>query len=188
MVGALREFEGVRCLWRVPLAWALYTLLRGLPVAAAVVIALVTVSGRVAQAAVSAVIALMFDGFGNRLRARLPWRAPVANRLWTYEKLNPATEVPVLLRSTDVVPAKVVLRREKFNPQVYGLHLTNPPADAPELDHKIAVHEPEAWPQSTSDHDRTRRIAVALEAAGIRARVAGVDTCVGADRAQTLIA
>jgi len=186
MVRTLFEFEGARCLWRVLVAAATLLLLRGMPVVAAVVIALVTVNGRVAQAAVSAVIALVFDGLGRRLRARPPWRAALANRLWTYEKPAPATEVQILLRSAEVRTAKTALRRAKFNPQVYGLRLGTPPADAPDLDYKIAVNEPEAWSQSASDEDRTQRIVAVLEAAGIRARASGIDVLFAEDETTNL--
>lgn len=176
MVPTLLEFDGPKSLWRVPLAAATFLLVRGIPVAAAVVIALVTVSGRVLQPALAAVIALLFDALGKSLRARLPWRSPVANRLWTFEKPNPRTEVQVLVRSSDVDAARTALRRARFNPQIYGLRLGAPPPDAPDLNYKIAVHEPEAWPQSISDEDRTRRIRTVLSRAGICGRAGGIDT------------
>lgn len=81
----------------------------------------------------------------------------------------------MLLRSNDVVAARTALRHAKFNPAVYGLRLGTPPSNAPDLDYKIAVHEPEAWPQSMSDEDRIRRIADVLGTACIRARAGGVD-------------
>jgi hypothetical protein len=126
-------------------------------------------------AGVSAVIALVFDGLGNKVRQRFPWRTPLESRLWTYEKPNPATEVQVILRSPDVRRARTVLRHARFNPAIYGVRLVRPPADAPDLEFKIAVHEPEAWPQSASDADRTQRIVRVLASAGIRGRANGVD-------------
>jgi hypothetical protein len=179
MVRTLRGFEGPRCLWRVPVAFATLLLIRGLPVVAAVLIALTTIHGRIAQAALSAVIVLVFDGLAKKLRSRLPWRAAVAHRLWTFEKPHPATEVPVLVRWGDVRAAQACLRSTQFNPQ-YVVRLGSPPSDAVDLDCKIGVHEPEAWPQSTSDEDRTRRIVAVMQAAGIRARVAGTDVVPGA--------
>ena len=176
MVPTLLEFDGPKSLWRVPLAGVNLLLVRGVPVVAAVVVALVTVKGRVLQAAVAAVIALLFDALGKKLRARVPWRAPVANRLWTFEKPNPQTEVHVLVPLIDVARARTVLRRAKFNPQIFGLRLGRPPPDAVDLNYKIAVHEPEAWAQSASDEDRTRRIREVLSVAGIRGRVGGIDT------------
>lgn len=184
MAQRVHEFEGVRCLWRVPVALATYALIRGVPIAAAIVVALVAVNGRVLEAALSATIALLFDGLAKTARARLPWRAVVGNRLWSFEKPNPPTEVPVLLASADASSARTALRRARFNPQVHGLHLGTPPSDAPDLDYKIAVHEPAAWSQAVSDNDRTRRIVGVFEGADLRARVGGVD--VRPDKGPTL--
>ena len=86
-------------------------MIRGIPVLAAIVVALVVVGGRVLQAAVSAIIALAFDGLGRRLRARFPWHGMVTNRLSTFEEPNPATEVAVLLESADAEAAQTALRR-----------------------------------------------------------------------------
>jgi hypothetical protein len=51
-----------------------------------------------------------------------------------------------------------------------------PPSDAPHLNYKINAHEPDAFPQSSSDEDRVQRLVRALTAARLDARVAGVDT------------
>lgn len=174
-IRALRQFDGRGYLWRVPLALATYVAMRAIPIGAAVAIALVTVRGRVAEAILSACIALGFEGLRNRLRVRLPWRAAIDNRLWSFEKPNPSTEVPIYLREDHVLVARTALRRGRFNPQVYGLRTGSPPQDARELTYKIGVHEPEAWPQSSSDRDRVRRMVEILKEARIRARVAGID-------------
>lgn len=175
MVRTLRQFDGWRCLWRVPVAIGTYALIRGLPVLAAIAIAVFVVNGRVAEAAVAAVIALLFDEAGKKLRHHFPWRAAVANRLWIYEKPNPDTEVPVLFRPADVNDARLALRRAKFTPSDYSLSLGIPPDDAPELSCKVIVHEAKRWAQSSSDAHRSERIAQVLERAGIRARVGGID-------------
>jgi hypothetical protein len=179
VVRVLREFEGAPCLWRVPTAGLALLLIRGIPVFAAVVVALIVVGGRVLQALVSAIIALVFDGLGKRLRARFPWHSVVTNRLWIFEQPNPATEVPVLIRSGDVEPAQTALRRAKLNP-AYGRRVSSPPADAPTLDYMIGVHEPSAWLQSASDADRIKRIAAVVREAGISARVGGIEVLVAA--------
>jgi putative flippase GtrA len=175
MVRVLAQFEGTRCLWRVPDAGVVFVLIRGLPIAAAMVIALVTVNGRTLQAVESAVIALAFDALAKTARARLPWRAIVANRLWTFEKPNPRTEVHILLRSRDVIAARTALRQPRLNPQPYGLQLGSPPPDAPHLNYRIAVQEPKAWTESSSDQNRVERIAGTLAQSGIEGRVGGID-------------
>lgn len=176
MVRTLREFEGSRCLWRAPVAGMTLLLIRGLPVAGAVVVALMTIKGRILSAALAAIIVLLFDAIRRRLETRLPWRAVVANRLWTFEKPNPVAELEVLVREEDVSVARRTLRRAKFNPLAYGLRLAASPNDAPELNHKLRVQEPAAWMQSRSEDDRVQRVASALKRAQVKARVGGIDT------------
>lgn len=176
MVRELREFEGNRCLWRVPVAGTILVLIRGLPVAAAAVAALLAINGRVLSATVGAIIALLCEALRRRVEAGLPWRAVVANRLWSYEKPNPVTELEVLVRSNDVLKARRALRRAKFNPQTYGLMLAVPPSDAPDLNHKLRIQEPATWMESRSDDDRVQRIGGVLRRAGIKGRVGGIDT------------
>ncbi|ADB53597.1 hypothetical protein Cwoe_5189 [Conexibacter woesei DSM 14684] len=101
MAAALCEFEGVKCLWRVVAAFATYALIRVLPVVAAVTVAIVSVNGPVAKASVSAVVALAVDALGKGLRVRFPWKAVLANRLATFEAMNPTTQVPVRVRAAD---------------------------------------------------------------------------------------
>lgn len=175
MAHALRDFDGVMSFWRVPVAMGTWLAIRGVPVAAAVVVALVTVHGRVAEAALSALIALILDSLGGAVRARLPWQFLVARRLWTFERPNPATEVSILVPCEDADGARRALRRASFNPQRFSLRLGSPPADRPELDLQLRVQEPAIWAQSRSDEHRIELLVRALEGAGIRARVAGVD-------------
>ena len=130
-------------------------------------------SSAVVAALVASIVGVVLFPRFTQLRLH---RKIVANRLWTFEKPNTPTEVPALLRSEDVEAARVVLRRAQFNPQAFGLSLAVPPDDASDLDYKIAVQEPEAWPQADSPEDRTERIVGVLRAAGLRARVGGVDT------------
>src|SRR5205085_762443 len=91
----------------------------------------------------------------SRLRLH---RRIVADGLWVWEKPNPATEVQVLVAEGDTRPARLALRRARFNPGIYSVRLGSPPPDAPNLIFKLGVHEPEAWRQSASDADRLRRI------------------------------
>src|SRR5918992_4136176 len=119
MVRALREFEGNRCLWRVAIAGASLLLIRGLPVAAAAIAALLAINGRVLSATVGAGIALIFEALRRRIEMRLPWRMAVANRLWSFERPNPTTELEVLVRDDDALKARRALRRARFNPQIY---------------------------------------------------------------------
>jgi hypothetical protein len=61
------------------------------------------------------------------LGAAIPWRGVIADRLWTWEKPNPRTEVHVLVASDDVSAARTALRRARFNPQVFGVRLGRRP-------------------------------------------------------------
>jgi hypothetical protein len=178
MVERLREFEGVRSLWRVPVAGLLRA---GVPLALIGVTVLgAFIAGddfNVYTAILSAVIVLVGTKWLAPLLARrFPWRGVIADRLWTWEKPNPRTEVHVLVASKDVSAARTALRRARFNPQVFGVRLGAPPENAPDLNFRLGVHEPDAWSQSESDQDRNRRILAALREAGIRAYVGGVQS------------
>lgn len=183
LVALLRQFEGWRCLWRLPIAALVYAIVPLTFVGATVLAA--DVAGDdfdLAKAIISAIVVVGATAFlAPRLARRELHRKIITQRLWTFRKPNPATEVHVLLRSPDAETARTALRRAKFNPYV-DLSLDTPPDDAPDLDLKIAVHEPEAWPQSASDDDRTRRIVATLERAGVRARVGGLDAFPGDER------
>ena len=177
MIRTLREFEGWRCLWRVPASAALF---------AAVPLFLIGVSvGAMAIAGddfdldtgvVAAVVSVVGSTFlyPQLVRGQLHRRL-IATRLATWESPNPATSVPLLIREPHIQAATHVLRRAGFNPGVTMLRLTATPTDARDLDVQLRVEEPAAHPQSSSDEDRVQRVAHALDVAGIRARVAGVD-------------
>ena len=177
MVARLREYEGRRCLWRLPVAGVLYA-------AVSLILVGVTVAGAaiagsdftLRTAVVSAVVVLVGTGLvAPRIARRRLHRKIIADRLWSWEKPNPATEVQVLMRRGDDEVARTALRRAGFNPGAYGLGLGSPPSDAADLDHKLAVHEPKAWPQSASDEDRTQRVVAVIKNAGLAARVGGID-------------
>jgi hypothetical protein len=108
------------------------------------------------------------------LRRRRDWRALVENRLWTFEKPNPATSVSVQLRESDCAAAQAALRSDRLHPA--GVLLTgSPPAYAVDLTTQLRVEEPEAWRMSVTDEHRITRIFEVLHAAGVHARVAGRD-------------
>jgi hypothetical protein len=174
-VTTLRAFEGVGCLWRVGAAIATYVVVRAVPIAAAIVIAVTAVDGRVLQATVSATIAIAFDEVAKGMRARLPWEGLVVTRLATWEAPNPPTHVSILVGEADVDRAKRALREAGFNPGVFMTSIASPPPDAPELGIKVSVEEPEAHPQSSSDENREQRMADALDAVGVRARISMID-------------
>ncbi len=178
MVARFRQFEGWRCLWRLPVAALAYAIVPLTFIGATVLAAYIAgdnfglATAIVSAAVVGVATALLVP----RLARWQLHRKIIANRFWTFEKPNPATEVPTLLRSPDVVAARAALCRARFNPLVCSVSVGSPPSDAPDLDVKVAVHEPQAWTQSASDDDRTRRMVGVLERAGIRAHVGGVDT------------
>ena len=177
MVRVLREFDGARSLWRVPVAAVLYIAPAIVLLGSAVLASYVASGGWTAQTAVlSAVITLLSARVAQpRLSRWQLHRRIIAKRLRTWEEPNIATETPVLVRSRDFDAATSALRLAGFNPGSVAITLGSPPADAPELDTKLPVHEPSAWPQSASDDDRIQRIAHILRQGGIRARVASVD-------------
>jgi hypothetical protein len=174
-VGLLREFERWGGTWRGAVALVRLGSDQAVPVAAAVVIALVTVNGRIAQTALSATLALVVNGTTKSLRQKFPWHRPVTSRLALWETVNPRSMVPVLVTEQGVAPAFRALRSAGFAPFSYVVRHGIAPPDAPELEHEIKVHEPQAFARSASDEDRTCRIAAALHTTGVRARVAGID-------------
>jgi hypothetical protein len=178
MVEKLRDFEGARSLWRVPVAGLLRAAVPLSLVGATVLGAFIAGNDfNVYTAILSAVVILAGTKWLAPLLARrLPWRAVIADRLWTWEKPNPGSEVHVLVASKDTSAARTALRRARFNPQVFGVRVAMPPERAPDLHYRLGVHEPEAWSQSESDQDRNRRVLAVLHEAGIRGCVGGVQS------------
>jgi hypothetical protein len=174
----LRQFEGWRCWWRVPVAGLLYAAVPLFFVGATVLAAFIAGNDfELKTAIIAAVVGLVATGIlAPRFARRQLHRRLIADRLWMYEKPNPRTEVQVLLRRSDLDSAQRALRRAKFHPGVYAVNLGSPPADALDLDCRMGVNEPEAQRQSSSDADRLKRVRDVLQGAGIRARVGGLDT------------
>jgi hypothetical protein len=173
MVRLLRAFEGWRALPR--LAGVVITLgaITVLPFVGAVVGIYVGANLKLANVVLGAVLSVGSGSVAVWLSRRVPWRAILVNRLWTYEEPNPLGFVQLLIRDEAWANTYRVLRRARFTP-LYGASVGTPPPDAPDLTTRIGVQEAEAWNQSTCDDDRLLRIAATLAAAGIRARVAGV--------------
>lgn len=174
MVRTLREFEGSRCLWRAPVSGLLYIGIRLLlPVGGTVGGIYLGSDLQPVWVVVAAVLSLGSVALAARLARPKPWRALVADRLYTFEK-HVSNEVPVLLRERDLPAARTALRSARLNP-ARQRHLGVPPDDAQDLDLMLLVAEPEKWAQSTSDDDRIQRVGSVFRGAGIRARVAGHD-------------
>lgn len=178
MVWLLREFEGWRCLWRVPAAAAAYAATWLLALGGAIAAIYIGSDLKLYRVVIGAIVSLGSTAAAGLVARRKPWRAIFARRLWTYEAASPRTRLEVLVRNEDSVGAYHVLRRSRFVP-LYGALLVVPPSDAPELNNRIGVQEPDAWMRSTSDEDRIRRIAAVFDAAGMRARVSGRDVVPG---------
>jgi hypothetical protein len=175
MVRVLREFEGWRCLWRLPLAAVMFLAVVLLPLGGTVAGIYIGASLKLIAVVAGAAVSLGSAGIASAMWRRRPWRGIVAHRLWTFEAPAPATEVPVLVRNDkDVDVVYKALRRAHFNPSSM-LHIGTPPDDAPDLRFRVTVQEPERWKQSSSDADRVKRIADVLRKAGSPSRVAGVD-------------
>lgn len=179
MVRVLRAFEGRRCTWRISAAAVIYGAIHLLPVIGAVAGIYVGAPHIFPRIVLGVVVSLGFGAVAARISRRTPWRALLENRLRTYEEPNPLGFVELLVQDHDVTDADRALRRARFTP-LYGARVPTPPPDAPELTARIGVQESTAWMRSTSDHDRLQRIATILAAAGIRARVGGVDAFPGA--------
>jgi hypothetical protein len=175
MVRVLREFEGWRCLWRLPLAAVMFLAVVLLPLVGTVAGIYIGASLKLICVVAGAAVTLGSAGIASAMWRRKPWRGIVARRLWTFEAPAPATEVPVLVRNErDVDALCKAMRRAHFNPSSM-LHVGTPPDDAPDLRFRVTVQEPERWKRSSSDADRLKRIADVLRKAGVRARVAGLD-------------
>ena len=178
MFARLQQFEQWRCWWRLPVAAFLYATVPLLSVVAVVLAAFIARGGFDLRTAVAAAVVVLVATsiVGPRLARRQFHRKVIADRLWRYERPNPATLAEVLIRAPDLEAARAALRSEKFNPGAHSASLGSPPPDAQDLNWRFGVCEPEAWPQSTSDEDRIRRIHAALGQAGILARVGGMDS------------
>jgi hypothetical protein len=176
LVAALGEYEGRRCLWRVPVA--LLARLAGPALLASVFITttyLAADAGNFGRVALAAALAVLLTPLEARIRRQRPWRMVVARRLHSYEAPNPLSGAPVLVSPADAQRARLALRRARFNPPA-GLRVGQPPADALDLNYQLRVEEPVAWTASQSDEDRVRRVLLVLGRARVRARVAGIDT------------
>jgi hypothetical protein len=178
MVWLLREFEGWRCLWRVPAAAAAFAAPGLLALGGAVAAIYIGSDLKLYRVVLGAIVSLAGTAAAGLIARRKPWRAIFARRLWTYEDPSPRTRLEVLVRNEDAARAWHVLRRNRFVP-LYGAVLVVPPPDALDLNNRIGVQEPSAWLRSMSDEDRIRRIAAVFAAAGMRARVSGRDVFPG---------
>ncbi|MEX2413029.1 MAG: hypothetical protein WD399_05185 [Thermoleophilaceae bacterium] len=181
MVRTLYEFEGWRCLWRIPASALLFVTVPLFLVG--VMVAATTIDGDGSNFQRGIIAAVVAVGGGTylypRLNGRQLHRKVIADRLWTWEAPNPPTHIQIALRDIGVDRARHVLRRAGFNPGAFRTPLSAPPDDAPDLNVRVGVEEPAAHPQSSSDRDRAERMADALDAAGIRARIAGIDVPYG---------
>jgi hypothetical protein len=179
LMAGLRQFEGWRCVWRAPVAvlWLLVSPIYAVGVFVAAVYLAADLHSPI-RVLLAALLTLSTAPLARVLWRRQPWRGILATRLHSYETPNPAGAVPVLISSQDAERARRALRRAKLNPAA-SLLLGQPPADALALDCQMRVEEPAAWAQTTSDDERNRRVLLVLACAGVRARVAGMDTFPG---------
>jgi hypothetical protein len=175
MVQVLREFEGPKCLWRIPAALLIAAAVIALPIAGAVAGVYIGADRSVGSVIAGATVTLVAGTVANELRRRKPWRAIIARPLSVHEASAPATEVQLLVRtSEDVDRLEPALRRAGVNP-VAALRIGAPPHDAPELIYRVRVEEPLSLGRAVDDHTRTQRIAAIMLNAGVRGRVGGLD-------------
>jgi hypothetical protein len=178
MVRLLRAFEGWRCFPRLATAAITFAAVGLLPVVGAVGGIYIGAPHVFPRIVLGVVVSVGFGSIAARIARHAPWRTILLSRLWTYEEPNPLGFVELLVQSKHFQDTFRVLRRARFMPR-YGARVGSPPSDAPELTLRIGVEEPAAWARSTSDEDRLWRIASVLAAAGIRARVAGIEAFPG---------
>lgn len=143
MVRMLREFEGMRSLWRLPVAGLLYAAPAALLLATAVLGSYVASGGWKAETAVlSSFITLV----GARvvfllLRTRELHRRIVAKRLFSWERPNPATETPVHLSVADAEQASAFYVERGSTPASTG---SRPATRRPTHSNSIA-----SWPSTS---------------------------------------
>jgi hypothetical protein len=179
MVSRLRQYEGWRCLWRLPAAALVLIGISLLPfVGFAGGAYLAADLDRVGFVVLGSVAAVGSSLVATLVWPRRPWRQLIAKRLWSYERPNAEAAVPVLIHDRDLERAQAALRGRKLNP-CSALRIGSPAPDAPDLTIKIDVMEPANFPQAPSDEERVQRVVDALGSAGIPARVSG--TGVGLD-------
>jgi hypothetical protein len=104
---------------------------------------------------------------------RRPWDRLIVSRLSTYEQIDGAQDLNTMIRGADFELACRALRRAKLNPSGYT-RVSQPPPDALDLDTKLIVGRPARW-HAPDAPDIFVQVADCLNAARIRARVAGKD-------------
>lgn len=173
-VRTLRQYEGNKSLWRVSAGAVLFVAAPVVPLAGAFASIYVGADLEAFHVALGVALATASSSAGEILRRRRDWWRLVADRLWSFERPNPATSVSVQIRESDRRAAEVALRGAHFHPAATLLTGSVPP-DAPDLTSQVRVEEPEAWGASSDDADRIDRIYAVLTATGVRARVGGRD-------------
>ncbi|WCB95690.1 hypothetical protein DSM104299_04439 [Baekduia alba] len=173
-VRSLREYEGNESVWRVIAGAVPFVAAPVVPLAGAFASIYVGADLKTFHVALGVVLATASSSAGEILRRRRDWWRLVADRLWSFERPNPATSVSVQIREADRPLAQVALRGAHFHPAA-TLRTGATPLDAPDLTSQVRVEEPEAWDTSSDDANRIDRIYAVLTAAGVRARVGGRD-------------
>jgi hypothetical protein len=120
-----------------------------------------------------AVIALVVPIAAGYVWRKAPWKRLIADPLARYEWSDGPQDINAVIRPEDFLPAFRALRHAKLNP-IGSTQMPTAPPDAPGLTCKLIVgrsayHWPEGSPELIDE------IRHALDAAGIRARVGGVD-------------
>lgn len=176
MVQRLWEFEGWRCLWRLPVATLAYAL-PGLVFVGVTVLARYMAGDDfdAATALLSATVGATATALvAPRLARQRLHRRVIGNRLATFEQPNPAASVNILIRDEDLGKVECALRRARLNPARHA-RVAGPPESAPELTTQVWIEEPEKWATAKDDADRIRRVTEIMHAGGFRARVGGAE-------------
>jgi hypothetical protein len=170
----LFEYDGRQACWRVAFA----VLLRcGPPLLSLAAFGAGVVAGihlEVLRLLGCGAVALAATAMATRTSRQATWTTVIYDRLRSYHDVNPERYVSVHLRWDDVAAATVALRRAKLTPGA-AFRPPTPLPDAPEINARMNVTEPVAWPQSQSGDDFVSLVTSTLARAGVRARAAGID-------------
>lgn len=169
----LREFEGSRAYVSLVIAGLWLLLAPMLTLGAFFAGYVAGVLQQPVWVVVGALLALALPFALERLQEVRPWHAVLSGRLWTFEHTTEPHDLNTLIRTADHAAAERALRHAKLNPG-RGATRIQPPPDATDLDLRLIVSRSPCWhlPPLPEIHEQIRD---ALGAAGIRARVAGID-------------
>lgn len=173
VVWRLRQYDGLRCLWRVLIGGVVWASMFLVPLAGAMAGIYLGASLKLGPVALAALVILATGGWPQWLRFRQPWRALLERRLRLYQTPNPSMSASVLVIPDDARRTTLTLMQDQlcpFSSRIGG----NPPSHSPRLTCQITAMEPPAFQRSASAEELQDRIVRLLVAAGIDSMVGRV--------------